>query len=511
MVPEADHPRGDGLGHQGLEVGLRHPKLLVGVRDEPRLHEDRRHVGAGQHPEGRLPDRPRTQRNAPAQLVADERGQVGRRRQVARLGHLPRDHVDVADAAAGHRQVAPLAFGQFARLPAVLVDAEVVHLGSRDRVAQGRVGVQADEQVRAVVVGRRGAPVRADERVAGAGQDDPHAQAAFQQRAQAPGDAQRDVLLQRPFGAARAFVGAPVARVDHDGADLGGRAEVRDREDVARGGLRPRFRRLRRLRLGDRRGGRLEVDHELRRRARFAAHDAVRGVGRPRFDGESRQLVEQLDGPHGVAARLGRAHEVDGVGVEAHEDPAVLLGHLVGGVGRDPQGQAAGPRPRAVLGGHPGRPDVAHEQEPRAGAQLDPLVVDARERAAEEVERDEPAPADPPRRGVERHELPVDRRQGLPGRQDDRPAAGVDGEGTLSRILADVEPEQRGELVEGDRLAALHVDGGDRPPALRRDQRQPAGRLLGGERKHAGRGGQDRDGRQGAGGADGRRPRRVKH
>ena len=140
------------------------------------------------------------------------------------------------------------------------------------------------------------------------------------------------------------------------------------------------------------------------------------------------------------------------------------------------------------------------------------MIVDARERAAEKVEWDEPASADPVCRSVERHELPVDRRQWLAGRQDDRPAAGVDGERAFSRIFSDVELEQRREIVEGDCFAALDADRFEWLASLRRNQRQLAGRRLGAERKQADGNAQGRDGqRQGASGANGRRSRRVKH
>ena len=77
-----------------------------------------------------------------------------------------------------------------------------------------------------------------------ASEDDPDTQTTFQQRPQALRNAQGDVLLQRsPRARARPRRAPPCPGVDHDRANLRGGAEVRDRNRVARGGIRTRVRR----------------------------------------------------------------------------------------------------------------------------------------------------------------------------------------------------------------------------------------------------------------------------
>ena len=278
------------------------------------------------------------------------------------MRHLPRNHVDLPDAAARHRQVASVTVGDLAGLLAVLVDAEVVHLGARHDVAQCRVRVQADEEVRAVVVGNGGPSVEGDDGVAAASEDNADTQQAFQQRAQPQCDAQRDVLLHGPFRSVRAFIRAAVARVDDDGANLRGEAEVGNRDRVARGGVRTRVRRFRRPRFRDRGYGRFQVDHQLRRVAGFSTQDAMRCVRRSGFDREARKLFKQLDGADCIAARHRGAHDVDSVGVEANEEAAVVLDHLVQGVGSNLQGQPTGLRARAVLSRYAGNAHLTDEQ-----------------------------------------------------------------------------------------------------------------------------------------------------
>ena len=114
---------------------------------------------------------------------------------------------------------------------------------------------------------------------------------------------------------------------------------------------------------------------------------------------------------------------------------------------------------------HAGYAYPAEQEQPRTAAELDPLLVDGCERPADEVERDEPASADPARRSIQRHEPSVDRGQRLAGGEDDRPARAVDGERALSRILSDVELEQRGEVVETDHLVASDHERVDPPAA----------------------------------------------
>ena len=155
---------------------------------------------------------------------------LGERRRlldVARLRHLPEDDLDVAGAAAEHRQRFGLALGHALRLVAVLLEAQIEHLGAGRRRANRRVGVEADEEVRLVVVGERRALVEVDGGIAVARQDHAHAQPRFERGLQPPRDAERDVLFERAAGPVRAVFGAAVAGVDDDRADAAGRARDR--------------------------------------------------------------------------------------------------------------------------------------------------------------------------------------------------------------------------------------------------------------------------------------------
>ena len=88
----------------------------------------------------------------------------------------------------------------------------------------------------------------------------------------------------------------------------------------------------------------------------------MRCVRRSGFDREARKLFKQLDGADGIAARHRGAHDVDSVGVEANEEAAVVLDHLVQGVGSNLQGQATGLRARAVLSRYAGNAHLTDEQ-----------------------------------------------------------------------------------------------------------------------------------------------------
>ena len=203
--------------------------LLLGVGDEAHLDEHRRHVGADEHAERRLLNRARAHRHALAQRALDRLRQHRGLLDVAGLRHLPEDDFDVARAAAEDRQRFAFAPGDALRLVAVLVEAQVEDLGACRRAAHRRVGVQADEQVRLVVVGERRALVEADRLIAVARQDDAHAQPRLERRLQPARHAQRHVLFERAARSARAVFVAAVAGVDDDRAHAARRREVEQR------------------------------------------------------------------------------------------------------------------------------------------------------------------------------------------------------------------------------------------------------------------------------------------
>ena len=77
----------------------------------------------------------RAHRHALAQRRFDGLRERRRLLDVARLRHLPQDHLDVARAAAEDRQRLALAVRHPLRGVAVLVEAQVEHLGAARRLA----------------------------------------------------------------------------------------------------------------------------------------------------------------------------------------------------------------------------------------------------------------------------------------------------------------------------------------------------------------------------------------
>ena len=74
--------------------------------------------------------------------------------------------------------------------------------------------MQADEQVRLAIVRRRRTLVDADETVIVSRQDDPHAEAAFDERAQPSRDVQRQLFFLETVGTLHTDLIAPVSGID---------------------------------------------------------------------------------------------------------------------------------------------------------------------------------------------------------------------------------------------------------------------------------------------------------
>ena len=143
----------------------------------------------------------------------DGLGQFGRLRQMARLRHLPENHVDLARAAAEDRHRHALGLGHAAGFLVGAIEAEEEDLCAGGRASQRRVGVEADEHVGLVVVGKRRALVERQRAVVVARQQHAGAEARFQSALDATRDRQRQRLLQR---AARAFGPVLVAAMARD-------------------------------------------------------------------------------------------------------------------------------------------------------------------------------------------------------------------------------------------------------------------------------------------------------
>ena len=118
------------------------------------------------------------------------------------------------DAAAEHRQRSRVAVRDALALLAVLLEAQVEDFRAGHRRADRGVGVQADEEIRLVVVGEAARSSSATLLIAVAREDHADAEPRLERPLQPPGHAQRDGLLERPARPARAVVFAAVAGVD---------------------------------------------------------------------------------------------------------------------------------------------------------------------------------------------------------------------------------------------------------------------------------------------------------
>ena len=112
---------------------------------------------------------------------------------------------------------------RLARLGVGALDGQVIHLGALERGPHRGVGVDAEEHVGATVVGKRRSIVERHGAIVVARQEHLEAEPAFDQRAQAPRDRQRDLFFERALRALRAELVAAVARIDHHGAQTGRR------------------------------------------------------------------------------------------------------------------------------------------------------------------------------------------------------------------------------------------------------------------------------------------------
>src|SRR4029453_11148814 len=114
------------------------------------------------------------------------------------------------------------------RLLAVLLEAQIEHLGASHRRTQRCVGVHADEQIRFVVVRNRCTLIQTDSLIPLAREDDADPETPFERSLQFPCNGHRDVLLERPAGSACAVLIAAVPRVDDDRPHAG-RCEISQR------------------------------------------------------------------------------------------------------------------------------------------------------------------------------------------------------------------------------------------------------------------------------------------
>ena len=207
LVPISDDAAQQAVYDGGLKRRRCQLRLLIRVGEKPHLHQHSRHVGADQHPERCLLEPARAHRDPEAELVGHGQGPAGRLVPVAQLRQLPRYDVEDPRAAADHRHWLA---GEPGRL---------AHFGAGGRFADRRIRVEADEQIRPVVVGDGRPLVKCHGGVGGSGQHDPESQLTLDQIPQPTCDGERDLLLQGAVGSTGAGIVTAVTRVDRDRAD----------------------------------------------------------------------------------------------------------------------------------------------------------------------------------------------------------------------------------------------------------------------------------------------------
>src|SRR5204862_5846771 len=107
-----------------------------------------------------------------------------------------------------------------------LREVQVEDLCTADPGAEGRVRVEADEEVRLVVVRHRCALIQRQGLIALAREQHADAEPSLERPLQAARDRQRHVLLERAFLSARPVFIAAVPRIDDDGPESAGRREI---------------------------------------------------------------------------------------------------------------------------------------------------------------------------------------------------------------------------------------------------------------------------------------------
>jgi hypothetical protein len=141
------------------------------------------------------------------------------------------------------------------------------------------------------------------------------------------------------------------------------------------------------------------------------------------------------------------------------------------GAGRRVDREASGGAERIVADGDARHAQIADHQEVRRLPQIEPRVVDERERAADEVHGHEPALAAARRRRGQRDQPSGDGRERLVRRQDNR-LAFVRNRDRAERFLAHGQLEGGREIVEGDKLLITNEGDGQRAAAVLRQQRE---------------------------------------
>ena len=246
------------------------------------------------------------------------------------------------------------------------------------------IRVEAEEEIGLVVVGDRGPLVERHEPVVVAREKYADAEARLDQRLEAARDRQRQVLLDNPLGAPGARVLPAMARIDGDRPERRGCLA----EDWQVGRRRRRGRRG--GRFGDRRH---QVDGQPRGVPGGLGRGAHQSEARAELD-RQRRGVGHADRLHEALRQHHRHRHVEQVGLEPNHQPAGLLHHGAAGARRRVDCEPRRVDLRLVPDRQPRHAHVADDQQSRRAPQFETGVVNRGERAVDELERDEPPPAE---------------------------------------------------------------------------------------------------------------------
>ena len=396
--------------------------------------------------------------------------------QMRRLRELPFDERNFARAATEDRQHGSIGLRLAPRIFAEAIEAERENRGTAGGRSRRSVCVQTDEQVGLVVVGDRGAAVCADAIVAVfVGQQDAHAEASFDDGLHAARNRERDIFLDRAARAFNAAVVAAVPRIDDDGAERrsGTAAEHRQRAGCDCGSRcagRGRPGRKGRGRRFGRRGEKLDRD-DCGRTARGGRRGAERAEPLAQVH-LNRGRVGRADGRQQSLRRWRRRKRgIERVGVDAQQQPILLLRHGRGRAWRDLKRHPQRRRAVVVLRRHVRNAQIAHDQQTRTRPEVELHVVDWRERAVDELHGHEPSVAASRQRDRHRDQPPGCRHERLIGREHDRLILVARRHRFCGRVVSNLQLEQIGEIVEPDHLMVLHFGGGQCASPVTRQNR----------------------------------------
>ena len=337
-----------------------------------------------------------------------------------RLREVPQHELDVARAAAERRHAVGAAGGRVRR--GVALERGVEDRRAAGRRAQRRVGVQADEQIGLVVVRDRGALVDRHVPIVVSRQQDADARAALR----SPPFARRAMASVRsfsfaPFGALDAVVLAAVAGIDRDGVNRGRRL-AEGRRQRRGGGCG-----------GGVAGGGAGVAVGLAPPAASITSRVVVSTGwlvawkpakrGPRSTAERRRIERRGPPARGPAAPAPAAAGSATSSASASNlivrwsASCVTVASARGVASIVRRARCA---ERIVADRDARNAQVADDQQARRLPEVEARVVDERERAADELDRHEPAAARSRRRRGQRDEPARHRGQRLIRRQDDR-------------------------------------------------------------------------------------------